>query len=55
LLVNGNTAECSVSQENRSYQETIRNEAIGIKEVNSTIGMKSRFVGHRFMKQAKIR
>jgi len=31
LLVNGNTVECNVSQEKRSYDETIHDGAIGIK------------------------
>ena len=38
-----------------NYHETIHDGAIGIKETSqySAIGMKSRFVSHRFLKLAK--
>jgi len=44
-------------QKKRNYHETIFDDAIGITGTieDSAIGMKSRFVGHRFLKQAKNR
>jgi len=38
-----------------NFHETIHDGAIGMKGTiwNSTIGMKSRFVGHRFLTQGK--
>jgi len=55
LLVHDNVMECSVSKEKINYHETIHYGARGTKETISdrAIGMKSRFVGHRFIKQAK--
>jgi len=55
LLVNDNSAECNVSQEERSYPEIIHHGAIGVKETirDSAIGMKSQFVGQRLLKQPR--
>jgi len=53
LLGNGNTAACNVSHEKNKMS---RNDgAICVKETiwDCAIGKKSRFVGHRFLKQAK--
>jgi len=57
LLVSANTAECNVSQHKRNYHETIYDSAIGIKGTikDFSVGMKSRIVGYRFLKQAKNR
>ena len=42
---------------NINYHETIHDGAIGIKVTiqDSAVGMKNRFVGHLFLKQAKNR
>ena len=46
LLVNDNTVVCNVSRGKRNNYKTIHDGAVG---------MKSRFVGHRFLKQARNR
>jgi len=57
LFVSGNATECNVYQEeklSRSYQGW-RHVSTKRTTKNSAIGMKSRFIVHRFLKQTKNR